>query len=308
MKVILIDRKDGRALTFTLSDFSRRLLGAGIALFPLLLGFAAYGVARVLSPDGLAEHVALWHQQLQEQEEALEEISATSQREVDALAVRMAELQARMIRLDALGERLVETARLDTEEFDFSARPAVGGADTDEDGQSYVIPDLAAAVSRLQHEINQRELQLDLLDNLLADRQLGDDIAVSGWPVSKGWISSGYGQRSDPFDGRKKMHFGVDFSSREGSKVIAVASGVVTWAGEKDGFGLAVEVNHGSGYMTRYAHNQENLVAVGDIVKKGEAIARVGSTGRSTGPHLHFEVYKHGRVVDPASYIRRTRS
>ena len=118
-------------------------------------------------------------------------------------------------------------------------------------------------------------------------------------------MTSLFGHRTDPFKGHRAWHNGVDFAGQLGSAVVAVASGVVTWASERQGYGLIVEVNHGGGYVTRYAHNQSNLVDVGDVVKKGQVIASMGSSGRSTGPHVHFEVYKNGKSVDPASYVDR---
>ena len=130
---------------------------------------------------------------------------------------------------------------------------------------------------------------------------------MSGLPVLKGWVSSHYGQRTDPFSGKLAMHNGLDFAGKEGSDVVAVAAGVVTWTGSKTGYGELVEISHDDGYVTRYAHNKENLVRAGDVVRKGETIALMGSSGRSTGAHVHYEVYKHGRPVDPSSYLRRTR-
>jgi len=121
-----------------------------------------------------------------------------------------------------------------------------------------------------------------------------------------GWLSSNYGNRLDPFTGKRAWHNGVDFAGREGSDIVAVASGVVSWSGERYGYGKMVEVAHGEGVTTRYAHNLENTVKVGDMVRRGEVIALMGNSGRSTGPHVHFEVFKNGRPVDPASYLRRT--
>jgi murein DD-endopeptidase MepM/ murein hydrolase activator NlpD len=140
----------------------------------------------------------------------------------------------------------------------------------------------------------------------MVDRKLKQQSSVTGRPVQKGWMSSRYGYRTDPFHGRRSWHNGVDFAGKEGANVIAVASGVVTWTGKKQGYGQMVELDHGEGFITRYAHNKKNLVNAGDAVKKGEVIGLMGSSGRSTGPHVHFEVYKNGRSVDPASYIRRT--
>jgi murein DD-endopeptidase MepM/ murein hydrolase activator NlpD len=309
MKIIVLDRDGGRSTTLHFSQFSRRLLGAGLALFPLLVGFAAYGVAKMAAPEAFSAQVALWQQQLSDQAEELESVEQKSQREIDALAARMAELQARLIRLDAMGERMVEVAKLDKGEFDFSRRPAVGGIAGDElEVGAYNIPSLSGTIDQLQKRLDERQRQLEVLDSLLADKKFSNEVKVSGWPVESGWISSHYGPRNDPFDGRRKMHEGMDFASREGAGVMAMASGVVTWVGNKEGYGMAVEINHGNGYLTRYTHNQENLLVMGDTVKKGETIALVGNSGRSTGPHVHFEVYKHGRVVDPATYIRRNRS
>jgi murein DD-endopeptidase MepM/ murein hydrolase activator NlpD len=126
--------------------------------------------------------------------------------------------------------------------------------------------------------------------------------------VEKGWVSSGFGVRADPFSGKRSAHYGIDYAGKAGSNVIAVAGGVVTFSGnDRNGYGMMVEVSHGDGLVTRYAHNQSNLVEPGDLVRKGQPIALMGSSGRATGPHVHFEVYKHGRPVDPSSYVRRTR-
>ena len=140
---------------------------------------------------------------------------------------------------------------------------------------------------------------------LLFDAEAQAEAIPSGRPITAGWLSSHYGYRNDPFTGHRAWHQGVDFAGNEGDQVIAVASGVVSWSGDRSGYGTMVEVAHGDGLVTRYAHNDENLVKVGDLVRKGEAIALMGNTGRSTGAHVHFEVFKHGRPVDPSSYIRR---
>ncbi|HEY5665911.1 MAG TPA: M23 family metallopeptidase, partial [Gammaproteobacteria bacterium] len=134
-------------------------------------------------------------------------------------------------------------------------------------------------------------------------RKLADEVHPEGRPVSTGYISSGFGERSDPFTGRLAFHEGVDFAGRQGNEIVVVASGVVTWAGDRFGYGQMVEVNHGNGYATRYAHNAENLVSIGDTVKRGDVIATMGDTGRATGPNLHFEVLLNGRAVDPLTFI-----
>ena len=160
--------------------------------------------------------------------------------------------------------------------------------------------------AQLQSQVENREGQLGVLESLMLDRQLNGQSQPAGRPVLKGWLSSRYGRRTDPFSGHRAWHNGIDFAGQEGDQIVAVASGVVTRAGRHSGYGELVEVDHGEGYLTRYAHNRENLVKAGDTVKQGDVIALMGSSGRSTGPHVHFEVYKNGRSVDPASYIRRT--
>ena len=151
-----------------------------------------------------------------------------------------------------------------------------------------------------------REVQFDVLAGLLSSEQLRAESSPSGRPIASGWQSSAYGYRIDPISGQRAWHDGVDFAGKEGTEIFAVASGVVSWSGYRSGYGQMVEVAHGDGLSTRYAHNRENNVEVGDLVRRGDVIAFMGSTGRSTGPHVHFEVFKHGRAVDPASYISRT--
>jgi murein DD-endopeptidase MepM/ murein hydrolase activator NlpD len=167
------------------------------------------------------------------------------------------------------------------------------------------IPDLSAMLAQLQQDVDLRESQLSALENVILARELRAQIHPEGRPVANGFISSYFGERSDPFDGREAFHKGVDFAGSVGSKVVAVAAGVVTWAGERSGFGKMVEINHGDGFVTRYGHNERTLVSVGETVKRGEPVALMGSTGRSTGPHVHFEVLRNGRQVDPLTFIGR---
>jgi murein DD-endopeptidase MepM/ murein hydrolase activator NlpD len=143
------------------------------------------------------------------------------------------------------------------------------------------------------------------LETLIVDRNMQDDVFIAGRPVTKGWMSSRFGSRNDPITGRNAWHNGVDFAGKEGADVVTVAAGVVVYAAVRNGYGKMVEINHGGGFSTRYGHHKELIVKVGDIVKKGQVVALMGSSGRSTGPHVHFEVYKNGRVVDPSSYIHR---
>jgi murein DD-endopeptidase MepM/ murein hydrolase activator NlpD len=223
---------------------------------------------------------------------------------VDALAARIGSLNAQLIRLDALGRRLTDLAGLDRGEFDFAKPPPAGGPEGQEtQGGSVQVPELTAVLDTLEEQINDRAQQLAALEMVMASRELGQRIMPGGLPLIGGWISSHFGRRSDPFTGRGAFHAGVDFAGPTGSRVIAVGPGVVTYSGWKQGYGNVVEITHPTGYVTRYGHNSRNLVQVGRSVQKNDAIAVIGSTGRSTGTHVHFEVLRDGNVLNPMRYL-----
>jgi murein DD-endopeptidase MepM/ murein hydrolase activator NlpD len=242
---------------------------------------------------------------LTEQKRQIAELRQQLQLRVDAMAMRLGEVNAHVIRLDALGKRLTEMADIDSREFNFDREPPSGGPEGEGEGVSAQIPDLTAMLNQLEQRVDQRDSQLAALENVILARELKQEIHPEGRPVANGFISSYFGERSDPFDGREAFHKGVDFAGNAGQQVVAVAAGVVTWAGERSGYGRLVEINHGDGYVTRYGHNERALVSVGQTVKRGEAVALMGSTGRSTGPHVHFEVLRNGRQVNPLSFVGR---
>jgi murein DD-endopeptidase MepM/ murein hydrolase activator NlpD len=241
---------------------------------------------------------------LAEERRVIAEVKAEQRAHLDALALKIGSLQAHLMRLDALGDRLVTVGKLDEDEFDFDAQPPVGGVEELLPGENSVA-DLSQEMQRIAGILKDRDDKLSALEQLLMNRGLMAEVMPSGKPVKKGWLSSSYGKRTDPFTGKKSLHRGVDFAGKPGSDVIAVASGVVTRSERVSGYGNIVEVRHAEGYATRYAHNQENLVAVGDVVSKGDTIALLGSTGRSSGPHVHFEVHRHGKVVNPSRFLRQ---
>ncbi len=307
MKVILVDQRHGHTRTLVLSGWLKGLLSVCILGAPVAFGYFGYQLAVSHEPQEYALETALeLNEELQSSADALARLKQESQAQLEALTVRLASLQARLLRMEALGERITAVAQLDAGEFDFNAEPGVGGP-LSEDAVPYAPPAFIDAISELEAQIADRAQQLEILEGLMAERQFADEAAVTGRPVRQGWVSSPFGRRTDPFTGQLAWHSGIDFATAAaGADIIAVAAGVVTAAGDRDGYGLALDINHGNGYVTRYGHAEKLLVGVGDIITKGQVIALVGSTGRSTGPHVHFEVYKHGRVVDPASYIHRT--
>lgn len=307
MKIILINSKHGGSRSIELGRWSRALLS--FCCLGLPLGMVAVGYLTGLESEARSVRgVALDSLQddLDQQGQELKALQSQAENKLLALTMNLAELQARVTRLDALGEHLTGMAGLEDGEFDFSQPPAVGGPLPGEFSVDFNSIDLNAELDLFEARLSDREQQLNILGSLLSNRKLSDQGWLSGSPLEKGWISSGYGKRTDPFTGKRTMHNGIDFAGKEGTNVVAVAAGIVTWTGAKGGYGKTVEITHDDGFVTRYSHNKQNLVGPGDMVRKGEPIALVGSTGRSTGAHVHYEVYKNGRSVDPSSYVRRT--
>ena len=284
---------------------------AGLAVVLFGLGALWTGYQMGLADAEFPEHqlVVSLQRTFNEERQLLEDVRADAQSEIDAMAVRMGQLQSQLLRLDALGERLVEMGRLDKGEFSFEEPPAMGGPETlGAANQESALPDLLAEMQSLEEMIDSRQHQLALVEDLIMNSNLEESLHPAGRPIKKGWISSYFGMRNDPFSGKRALHKGMDFAGKEGSEVVAVAAGVVTWAGKRYGYGTMVEINHGKGTVTRYGHNKEVLVQVGDRIKQGQVIATMGSSGRSTGPHVHFEVLKNGKAVNPTKYIRSKRS
>ncbi|TGG92732.1 M23 family metallopeptidase [Natronospirillum operosum] len=312
MQIILVTQRHGRSLhlpTWLGRSMPYLILVSAVGLF--YLGFLAGTpeAGRALSDRALVQ----WEQEIHSQRQLLDQITRQSEEELAALAVRLAELQARSTRLDALGERLIDVAGLEDSEFDFSMPPGVGGPEvpvsSDDDQRFQRPPTFAEELERLEAHLDSRRQQLTVLESLLNNRSMDDQTFVAGRPVGSGaWMSSRYGYRTDPFTGANAWHGGLDFAGPEGLDIVSVASGVVVYSGERGGYGNMVEINHGGGYSTRYAHNRENYVQVGEIVEKGQVIAALGNTGRSTAPHVHFEVHNNGRTRDPIDYISRTRN
>ena len=304
MKFIIVDNKTGRHRSFNANAFIFGVALAGLISIPAAAGYFAYrfGVGEAALTG---EMVAKWREVLDEHRDAIETTRGDAEHTLEASAFRIAQLQARIVRLDALGERLTEVGRLDEGEFDFSQPPAMGGPENPVGQAGYQPPAYIDLLDRLAHDIEDREQQLGVLETLLAKRKMDRDVFIAGRPVKKGWMSSRFGHRSDPISGNRAWHNGVDFAGKNGADVISVAAGVVVYADTRNGYGKMVEINHGGGYSTRYGHHKDLKVKSGDIVRKGEVIGLMGSSGRSTGPHVHFEVFKNGRVVDPSSYIHR---
>ncbi|MGI9295788.1 MAG: M23 family metallopeptidase, partial [Pseudomonadales bacterium] len=257
MQFIVVSRRHSRPRSITLNPFY--LLPLALLAATLLTVVIANWAASSMTAKPHLEELQAWRaemaQQLVDQKAEVDKVKRSSAAQVEALAVRTAQLQSRLLRLDAVAERLAVMAKLDNSEFDFSAMPAVGGPDSASPVDTHAIPGLDDSLNALVRQIELREQQLSIMENLLQDRTFSEEVLIAGRPVKKGWMSSQYGYRTDPFKGRKAWHQGVDFAGKAGSEIIAVASGVVTWADKRSGYGNLVEISHARGFTTRYGHN-----------------------------------------------------
>jgi murein DD-endopeptidase MepM/ murein hydrolase activator NlpD len=307
MQVILLSKERGHLGQIRL-DSGRAWLGVLSIALVVCTGvfYVGYKVAATFGVSNPQAQVGTWRTELSQQQSIVDTTRRALQQNLDALALRLGQMNAHVVRLDALGARLTQMAKLQDGEFDFTTAPSLGGPEEPiADTEFTKISGVVSALDVLDSQLADRSRQLGVLEDLMLNSKLHDEVHPEGRPVTQGYISSRFGSRTDPFTGRRAFHKGVDFAGREGAEVVAVASGVVIWSGPRFGYGQLVEVNHGNGYVTRYAHNADNLVAVGDTVRRGQVIARMGESGRATGPNLHFEVLLNDAPVDPLTYIGR---
>lgn len=278
----------------------------GLAFIQLLIiGLAMhFTIEHYVTPTELSNAIAQKNSYLLKEHQQVVSLKEQTSAQLAVLAQRMGSLSARMNRIDALGERLAKTA--DYNEFDFSQMPAVGGPEQYSGiNQSTELVALFSQMDSLLLHLDSQQDQLNLLETVMLNHEIHEDSLIAGRPINRGWLSSLYGMRNDPFNGKLTMHKGVDFAGTDGDDVMATGAGVVTWSGKRYGYGLLVEIDHGAGLKTRYAHAKALKVNVGDVVSKGEVIALMGNTGRSTGAHVHYEVLNKDKQVNPRKYIYR---
>lgn len=271
-----------------LRGFKKRLVLNTVHLALIAaISYAYYdGQQRALNIARLEGHKNI-QQQISEEQQSLE-----------LLSTQVGQLMADVTRLNALGQRLVSIAKLDPEEFDFTTMPGLGD-------ESYGTESLLNLTHELGELGKRRIVQLTTLADLIYQRTGEHERSLTGkgWPVKRGWVSSNYGHRIDPINGRRRFHAGIDIAAPKGDPLFALAGGVVTWAGTRAGYGNLIEIDHGDDLKTRYGHVQKVKVELGQIVRKGQQIAEVGQTGRATGPHVHLEVRKRGETHDPKQYF-----
>lgn len=301
MKIIPLSRSPRFALPSNVAYLSRHALPV-LALVMLATTLIYGGYRYGASKNPIAEAGA-WRQSLTEQQLLLDQAKLEMNANLDALTLRIGLLQAHVNRINALGSRLVTMAEIEAKEFDFLHLPAMGGPDSELSQSGFESGEINKILELLELQLLEKEQQLSLLDDVIIDKTLQGKTKPEGRPVVEGWMSSAYGYRNDPFSGKRQFHHGVDFAGAEGSPIFTVASGIVANVKEHPQYGNMVEIDHGNGYMTRYAHTSKILVEAGQVVKRGQQVAEIGNTGRSTGPHVHFEVVKEGSTINPNNMI-----
>ena len=291
---------------------SRNLLIVSMVAVLGVFTFGAWGVFGLIKASQFSQAIkqsenALVHARLASdiQLESLQNQLHAEQEKQAVYARTLGQIQARMARLDALGTRLVDVASLDKSEFDFELEPAFGGPRLPQAKIFVAQKALHIDLQDMDAHLKQLDAQLVAIDYMLGSRHDVLDAKPHAWPTEGGWISSRFGRRIDPFNGRPAQHYGVDIANRSGAPILSASRGVVTFAGKMVDFGYVVDIEHGYGYKTRYAHMGTLTVNVGDVVGGNQVLGHIGSTGRSTGPHLHYEVRRFGQLINPKSFLPR---
>ena len=299
MQLLLIN-KNGEPVQISLPSWKIRLVI--VAVVALCSGLIASGFMLRQSSIVDAAVIENWRMKIQEQDAVVEELQTDSVARRQAVGRQIADMQARLWRMEALASYMHESSGLPQDEFDFDAQVSQGGPINPE-AEVLNVQNLDSKLANLSERLKQRETELSILDQVLMGVYTQKGAMPAGAPIVKGWMSSPFGERVDPISGKKAWHEGMDFAGANGSDVVAVANGIVVFSGRRDGYGLMVEISHGENLRTRYGHHQELLVRAGQSVKRGDVIGLMGSSGRSTGPHVHFEVLKSGKPVNPARYV-----
>jgi murein DD-endopeptidase MepM/ murein hydrolase activator NlpD len=302
VNIILVSGKLTKARTITLAPPQLLLAGALLLVAIVAIAFELqYLMLRYAAhfDNPFLETLILSTQQKQD-----DKMESYLRENLDAMATKLGEMQAGLVRLDTLGERLAKTAGFKPQDFMFDQPPAQGGAVSTLPTYELSLPDLSQQLDTLKRKFDDGSEKLGVLDSLMIFDSAKKKLVPSNLPVQGGWYSSNFGWRIDPFTGLRAFHEGMDFMAEVGEPVHAAAGGVVVYSDFHPQYGNMIEIDHGNGLSTRYAHMSKRLVKVGDVVLSGEEIGKVGSTGRATGPHLHFEVRQNGVPLNPALFLK----
>ena len=301
MNIILVSDSLAKSRSITLSQGQVLAIAFGILVSGFLLAMATYMVTMRFAVDLRSPYLRSLLSALHQDD--LKRSEAEMKDNLSALAVKVGELQARILRLDAFGERLGKALNLKPAEFRFDEKPGQGGPAVSLGSRDLTVAEFQQMLDELSRVLDDRSDKLGVLDSYLMDDRLARKAVPTTMPVPMGYYSSNYGYRLDPITGRNSFHTGVDLIAPHGTPIVAAAGGVVAAVGFVPEYGNIVEVDHDNGLTSRYAHLSKMLVKVGDVVLKGQPIAHVGSTGRTTGPHLHFEVREKGIPLNPNKFL-----
>ncbi len=301
LNIIFVSSRLEKARTLCIGRCqSGLLLLGGLSLFMALS--ASFGYLILFQFGGLQLPMVQKLVVSAQQSEAEKNRDATQQR-LAAMAVKVGEMQAQVMRLDALGERVAKISGIKKDEINFDRKPGRGGPLIPGKVLPLSLQDFQVELTKLVHALDDKTDQLAVMESLLSREQVRKAALPSGLPVSTGFFSSNFGWRLDPFTGQRTMHEGVDFAAEPGTPIRAAAGGIVIYSANNPSYGNMIEIDHGNGLVSRYAHASKRLVKEGDVVLRGQKIGEVGSTGRSTGPHLHFEVLLNGTPQNPTRYL-----
>jgi murein DD-endopeptidase MepM/ murein hydrolase activator NlpD len=305
LDIILVSGATSRARTLTL-DW-RHCAMAALGLVALFIVFTLLFNYVMLRYAAATRHPLLQTIVLADQRQEAIKTQQVVQGHLNAMAIRMGELQAQMLRLDGLGERLARLAGLKPQDMPAlppGAAPGRGGAESSLPSRQLGVDEFAELLKKLARQVDNRSDQLGVLEAMLVQDSASRRFLPTLLPIADGWYSSNFGYRIDPFTGANSFHEGIDFPADAGTPIVAAASGKVVEAGWHPQYGKVIEIDHGNGLLSRYAHASSILVQDGELVVRGQHIGAVGSTGRSTGPHLHFEVRLNGVPQDPARFLQ----
>jgi murein DD-endopeptidase MepM/ murein hydrolase activator NlpD len=314
MKITILKKSRSHGLRkFNFSEVQVISILFFVLAAPFLTAFVTYQYVQTPKEQALSSvAIDLMRGKIDQQMQELAETKNKSQLQLDALTLKFGRLQAELTRINAFGQRIASLAKVNKNEFNFSQSPGLGGPQESTGPQKNIAGESQFPTTNLfqdlddfSAQLNDRAYQLEILEAVLLNKEIKAETRISGRPITKGWASSFYGTRTDPFNGKPAWHGGIDFAGKEGADVIATGTGVVTWAAKRSNYGQFIEISHGDDITTRYAHNSEILVSVGDVVSKGHVIAKMGSEGRSTGPHVHYEILKNGKTLNPEKFVNR---
>ena len=302
--IIKHDRKGMKHYALSDPKIKTLLIAGGSAALAVILGMGILVGSLFTGKQKDYDKIAALQSRVEQSQMALDDYKSMVQNDLDSMSLQVGRLMAQSTRLNALGNRLTEVNNISAEEFNLDIEPGIGGSDIELTGENNTPQDLYHNLFSLENSFIKQQEQLNILTQLLNQESSNNQATPHAKPLKGGWISSRYGKRIDPFTGQKASHSGMDFSGKYDAEITAAAEGIVVWAGKRGSYGNMIEIDHGNGYTTRYAHAKTLKVNLGQRVDAGDLIAVMGKSGRATSEHLHFEVLKNGHKVNPLPFIQ----